>query len=245
MGLFDVRPKRIDLSVRQSVPCGPSVPSFSKQNHALGSTGIAFVTDLFVPNCACTVQRVICQLTTDNTIQLLINGEPVSALLTFRSGTVVEFPGFLLPNNAKVSLLVTTNTTVNFDVVWIKEFSLELIQKQLFVSGAATPSPLSIFEDGAPNVAHNQVPIDATVGGILIVAARTTRRGVLIVNHGGADVFLSDGTGSTIVLGLLLPGTDANGNALKGAAVTLPTQKQVRGITAGATQVVSFFEVYD
>lgn len=250
MGIFDPpRKKIIDLSLRQPVPVRPlplhlftaseDIPRFSNQNHAIGATA-GLVSDLFVPNCTCIVQRVICQLTTANTIQLLVNGEPVSAVMSFAVNTVVEFPGFILPNNAKVSLIVTSNSPVNFDVVWIKEFCLDHILKQLFVTSPGLTDaqlhgdfPLPISQVEGTTGATGQVIVPATVGGIQIRPANPNRQAVLIVNMGTTDVFLGYTNAVTIANGMLLPG-------IKGAAITIPNTQSIYGIVAAGTQVVSY-----
>jgi len=90
--------------------------------------------------------------------------------------------------------------------------------------------------DGAGNtLATNQVSVGAAV--TQIVAARSNRKGVLIVNHGTTNVFVGV-SGVTTGTGLLLTGTP-------GAALSMPTNAAVFGIVVSGSQIVSYMEVYD
>jgi hypothetical protein len=90
---------------------------------------------------------------------------------------------------------------------------------------------------GAPSVANAQVSVGTTVGGDTIVAARTGRRSVTIVNHGATAVYVGTGTVS-IANGFLLPG-------VAGAALTINTTAAVKGITGGGSQTVGVLEEYE
>jgi hypothetical protein len=70
-----------------------------------------------------------------------------------------------------------------------------------------------------------------------IVPARTSRRSVIIVNHGTTDVFLGN-SGVTIANGLLLTGTP-------GVSIALQTTAAVYGIVAAGTQTISYQEDYE
>ena len=88
---------------------------------------------------------------------------------------------------------------------------------------------------GADNIATNQVSI--TSAATAIVAARSTRRSVLIINHGTTDVYIG-GASVTTSTGILLAGTE-------GAAIGIGTTAAVYGIVASGSQTVSYIEVYD
>ena len=88
---------------------------------------------------------------------------------------------------------------------------------------------------GADNIATNQVSI--TSAATAIVAARSTRRSVLIINHGTTDVYIG-GAAVTTSTGILLAGTE-------GAAIGIGTTAAVYGIVASGSQTVSYIEVYD
>jgi hypothetical protein len=85
------------------------------------------------------------------------------------------------------------------------------------------------------NNSVNQVTVGTSA--TQIVAARTGRLSVQVVNHGTTDVFLGTSNGVTTGNGILLPGT-------KGASVTLDLPGALWGIVAAGTQAVSFLERY-
>lgn len=87
---------------------------------------------------------------------------------------------------------------------------------------------------GADNIATSQVAVGAVA--TLLVAARKSRDGVMITNTGAVDVYVGDIT-VTVGTGTLLPG-------IKGAAMTIPTNIALYGITGGSSQTVSVIEVF-
>lgn len=87
---------------------------------------------------------------------------------------------------------------------------------------------------GTGSIANNQVSVTTTSGAV--VAARSGRRSLLIVNHGTTDVYLGTGTVTTSN-GILLTGT-------KGASISIPTAAAVNGIVGSGTQTVSYIEVF-
>jgi hypothetical protein len=87
---------------------------------------------------------------------------------------------------------------------------------------------------GYPDFVTNQVSINS--GGVLIVAARTGRRGVLVVNHGTIDVFLGAASVTTSS-GVKLKGSD-------GASIYIPISGALYGITVSSTQTVSYMEIF-
>lgn len=83
------------------------------------------------------------------------------------------------------------------------------------------------------SLAHGQVTIDFT--GDLIVAARSGRDSVVIVNHGSVNVFLGN-QNVTVDTGLLLG---------IGQSLTIPGSAAIYGKVAGSSsQVVSYMEVF-
>lgn len=97
------------------------------------------------------------------------------------------------------------------------------------VSLASLPQPT-----GAGSLATGQATMGASA--VQIVASRSGRAAVTIVNHSTTDVFLGN-SGVTITTGVLLAG-------VKGAAVTLPASAAVFGITSGGTPTVSAVETF-
>ena len=77
----------------------------------------------------------------------------------------------------------------------------------------------------------------ATVTGsaTLIVAANTSRSGLVITNTGTTDVYLIENVNGTTSTGQLLPGT-------KGASLGFTTTGAVYGITGGGTAVLTFLQ---
>lgn len=96
---------------------------------------------------------------------------------------------------------------------------------------------VSTAEEGVPNIASGQVSVGNAAPGTQIVAARTTRRGVLITNLGTTDVWIGV-SGVTTATGALLPG-------VRGASITVSTIAAVFGIVGAGSQSVSFLEEYD
>lgn len=131
--------KTHDLSTRLvpgGVPASP-IPSFTKLYRTVGS--ISASGKIFDPNAACTVLWVLVQVTAATTIQLAVDNVPVSPPLNVPAGTVIRFAGTLLPNNSRLSFLLTGTTTANFSVAWIKQFFPEFISHDTAVSfGSST-----------------------------------------------------------------------------------------------------------
>lgn len=92
-------------------------------------------------------------------------------------------------------------------------------------------------ETGAANIATAQATVPATAGGIVLAAARATRRSVTIINTGTVDVYIG-AAGVTITTGELLVG-------VKGAGLVFNTTAAIVGIVAAGTQVVTVREEYD
>lgn len=86
-------------------------------------------------------------------------------------------------------------------------------------------------------VATNQVTVDTTVGGVIIVPARASRHFVTLVNLGTTDVYVGVGTVSTSN-GYLLLGS-------KGAAITIASVLAIKAIVAAGTQAVAFLEEFE
>ena len=95
---------------------------------------------------------------------------------------------------------------------------------------------LSIAERGAPNFATGQGTATPDAG--TIVAARATRRALLVINTGAVDMYLGAGTEDAVTRWLLLIGPE-------GAAVSMTVTGAVYGITASGSAVYSYAEIYD
>lgn len=134
--------KPIDLSVRPPKDKRPPIPSFYRQERTNGtlSPASASLLDIFNPNGACTVQWISLQTQTAISLQLYMNGLPFGLAVSVPASTILQFPGLLLPNNAKLSLSLSGAGTVTYEVVWIKAFEPDLIVKDLSVSQVGATS---------------------------------------------------------------------------------------------------------
>lgn len=94
---------------------------------------------------------------------------------------------------------------------------------------------LGVAERGAPNLATGQGTATTDAG--TIVAARASRRSLLVVNGSAVDIYLG-GVALTAANGLLLTGTE-------GAAVGMDYTGAVLGITSSGSAVYSYAEIYD
>lgn len=92
-----------------------------------------------------------------------------------------------------------------------------------------------VNEQGGTAIANGQVSVDTTSGGVQVVAARDTRKSVLIRNRGTVIVYLGTGTVSSTT-GFPL---DA------GEAMTIQTTAQVKAIAASSSATVAYIEEYD
>ena len=90
-----------------------------------------------------------------------------------------------------------------------------------------------VDEQGATAIASGQAAPTGTAG--TLVAARDTRKRVVLVNHGTVDVYVG-------------PATVTTANGLKiaaGASLTLYTTALIQGITSTGTGAVHYVEEYD
>lgn len=79
-------------------------------------------------------------------------------------------------------------------------------------------------------ISNGQVSVDTTSGGVTILAASAGRQGVLIKNQGAVTCYIGTGTVTT-----------ANGMELKaGESMSLPTDSDVKGITASSSTTISY-----
>jgi hypothetical protein len=76
----------------------------------------------------------------------------------------------------------------------------------------------------------------ATTSVAQIVATRTGRQSVTMVNHGTVDVWVGP-SGVTSGTGILLPGT-------RGAAITIESSAAIFAVTSSGSQTISFMEIY-
>lgn len=79
-------------------------------------------------------------------------------------------------------------------------------------------------------LSNNQVTVDTTVGGVTIVSASAGRQGVMLTNQGSVACYI--GTGTV---------TASNGYFLgAGESVSIPTDSDVKGITASSSTTVGY-----
>lgn len=103
-----------------------------------------------------------------------------------------------------------------------------------YAISASTPIPVNPAESGAANYVANQVALATSA--VQIVAARATRRGVVVSND---DAAINVWVGAAGV-------TSSNGKKIPpGQAITFPIIGALYGVSASATPTVSFFDIYD
>ena len=88
---------------------------------------------------------------------------------------------------------------------------------------------------GSSAIANNQVTVDTTVGGVIVAAARETRRSILIMNRGTVAIYVGNGTVSST------NGVQVNA----GEGIVLSTTAQIKAITASSSATVHYIEEYD
>jgi hypothetical protein len=140
-----VKPPPLNLSVKPPSSHQQPIPSFHRQNRLVHSTILAQagIIDLFAPNAACTVQWMLVYVSASTTVQLLLNGSPYGAALSVNIGAVIRFAGTLLVNNEKISLSVSSAATINYEIVWIKEFYPDLLVRDTSVTNGANSGIIS------------------------------------------------------------------------------------------------------
>lgn len=121
--------RTIDLSTRNVPRPASPIPSFSQRYHTVGSSAGTTSTDIFVPNCACTVLSIEFQVGQSCTVQLLENSQPASLSQNVTAGAINVFPGRLLANDTKLTITASVSTSVSWHVVWVKDFESELISR--------------------------------------------------------------------------------------------------------------------
>lgn len=154
--------EKIDLSTRYFPLRRQSVPGFSNRQYTTGTTTGG---KIFAPNCAATVQWIFVQVQSQCNLQLFVDGYAISALYTsVPAGTLIRFPGLLVPNNAHVILTVTAGSA-NFEVAWTKDYKPELICDEpaiySFGSGGGGGSTVTANQGTALAGAKWSVQIDA------------------------------------------------------------------------------------
>jgi len=150
--------------------------------------------------------------------------------------------GYAVPCSSSTSIGTVTQGTAASSGPWIftpwiagavnsatNGLYVNLLQGNAVISGT---NPLPIAETYA-NLATNQVTVGVTA--TLIVAARTGRKNVTIIQEGNTLVRVG-ASGVTLLTGVPLIGTQGTNLVIDGGAA-------VYGI-AGSDQLVSFMEVY-
>lgn len=98
---------------------------------------------------------------------------------------------------------------------------------------AATVQVQRVDEQGATAVAQGQVSV--TTASTSVAAARDTRKAIVMVNRGSANVFVSGSGAATTSHFQLSPGD----------GVTIRTTAAITAIAASGTQTVHYIEEYD
>lgn len=106
--------------------------------------------------------------------------------------------------------------------------------REMVVDSSGRPVSPGTDATNIDQIAHNQVSVGS--GGSLIVAERSGRSSVLIVNHGTTVVYLG-GQNVNVTTGLYLAG-------VAGASVSIPGGAAIYGKAASGSQTVSYMEVF-
>lgn len=134
--------KRPLSGIPPATRCTQPYPSFRLDNHAVGAGAATSVKALtvFNSNVACTVLHILVQTSAACTLQLLLNGQPFSVAITVGAGAIIRFAGVFVANNETLAVSVTANSTLNFEVVWVKDIHPEHITTDTAVvyAGSAT-----------------------------------------------------------------------------------------------------------
>ena len=101
------------------------------------------------------------------------------------------------------------------------------------INSIAGLSVQRIIDIGSTAFANGQVSVSAT--STSIVAARDTRKGVLITNRGVVNIFVGTGTVTTVAGYVLYPNE----------SVSIATTAAVNGIAASGTWATHYIEEYD
>lgn len=101
------------------------------------------------------------------------------------------------------------------------------------INSIAGLSVQRIIDIGSTAFANGQVSVSAT--STSIVAARDTRKGVLITNRGVVNIFVGTGTVTTVAGYVLYPNE----------SVSIATTAAVNGIAASGTCATHYIEEYD
>jgi hypothetical protein len=176
-----------DLSQREPSPKSP-IPSFLRPRHQPSSIAAtaAGLNQFFRPNGAVTVLFITMQVSAAGTVQLLCDGLGVSPVLNVTVNSIIRFAGLVMPNNSVLSFAVSTGMTIQYDVVWVKDFHTGLIEKQTTVSfgsssgsGAATQVQIQDPTNTANDAAVlNDAPPETGAGALgLVVRAIGRRKG--------------------------------------------------------------------
>lgn len=144
------RNKPTDLSVRQPVPRA-ALPQFQNQQRNASTVTGTGELKFFNTGTLSTVQWVLAQIDTACTIQLLLNGQPFGLALALDAGSVIRFAGCILPNNGRLSFLITGATVnVNFEIAWtngnhpqLVSAETEVVYQPLNIGNFPNPLPVT------------------------------------------------------------------------------------------------------
>lgn len=127
---------------------GQNLPSFRRSNRNVGSGAGTTATPVIVfnPHGAASVRWILIQTSAACTLQLLLNQQPFSLPITVGAGAIIRFAGLFLANNEVLSISVTANSTLNFEVAWLKEIHPDTIVKDTAViyAGSSTGSNTNV-----------------------------------------------------------------------------------------------------
>lgn len=134
-------------------------PNFRKQNRLVNSALVSKSIEIFTPQTVCTVEWVMVQVSSACTIQMTLNDQPYGAALTVTQNAVIRFAGTLLVENERLGLTVSAPTTLSYEVAWLKEFNIMLLQnvtEVMFVGGGpASSTNVSIFDSAGNTLSSN------------------------------------------------------------------------------------------
>lgn len=144
---------------------GQPLPSFRRSNRNVGAGAGTSVKPVIVfnPNGAASVRWILVQTSAACTLQLLLNQQPFSLPITVGAGAIIRFAGLFLANNEVLAVSVTANSTLNFEVAWLKEIHPDTIVKDtavIYAGATSGTANVDIFDStGLAITAASDAPI--------------------------------------------------------------------------------------
>lgn len=169
-----------------------------------------------------------------------VRGDTTNGLdvdVTRVSGTVtVDGSGVTQPVSGTVTANLSATDNAVLDAIEADTTTLAGAvagtEMQVDVVGAlpAGTNTIGAVEVEGTALSNNQVTVDTTAGGVTILAASAGRAGAIITNQGSVACFIGTGSVST-----------SNGFSLAaGESVALPTDSDIKGITASSSTTVGY-----